>query len=162
MLQPRPCSGLSSSRGLAPRTRPSCVREPLAHSVNYAVLGLDVSYDRNWNHWFEIAEYSNGMEAWGFLWPSLVWRFSVSRFVFLCVVTPSPPKDLFKGILKLPCPALVFTLLWFSRDFWEVQTLWSWVRWLWTGFWIHSARFEPTFSIPEIDDKTRVDWRTKA
>ena len=30
--------------------------------------------------------------AWGFLWPSLVWRCSVSRFVFSCVVTPSSPK----------------------------------------------------------------------
>ena len=53
--------------------RPSIFRELLGHSVKCAVLGLDVSYDRNWNqrahiyrrqqHVFKIAEYSNGMDS---------------------------------------------------------------------------------------------------
>ena len=30
--------------------------------------------------------------AWGFLWPRLVWRCSVRRFFFSCVVSPSSPK----------------------------------------------------------------------
>ena len=50
-------------------------REPLDHTVNCAVLGLDVSHDRHWNQRayicrrqqhsdrFEIAGYSNGMDS---------------------------------------------------------------------------------------------------
>ena len=49
--------------------------------------------------------------AWDFLWPSLVLRCLVSRFVFSCVVTPS---DLFEGYVENSMPALVVSLLWYS------------------------------------------------
>ena len=81
-LEPRRCSVLCKANvrqniwvicQAAGDWRPSIFRELLGHSKKCAVLGLDVSYERNWNqrayicrrqrHGFEIAEYSNGMDS---------------------------------------------------------------------------------------------------
>ena len=81
-LEPRRCSVLCKANvrqniwvicQAAGDWRPSIFRELLGHSKKCAVLGLDVSYERNWNqrayicrrqqHGFEIAEYSNGMDG---------------------------------------------------------------------------------------------------
>ena len=81
-LEPRCCSVLCKANvrqniwvvcQAAGDWRPCIFREPLGHSVNCAVLGLDISYDRKWNqracicrrqqNGFEIAEYSHGMDS---------------------------------------------------------------------------------------------------
>ena len=44
---------------------------------------------------------------------------------FLCRDALTAQKICLKGKLKIPCPALIVALLWFSRDLREVQTPWS-------------------------------------
>ena len=107
--------------------------------------------------------------AWGFPWPSLVLRCLVSRFIYSCVVTQFSPKDLCEGYIENSVPALVVSLLWFSRDLRGPNLLILSpliVNWLLNP----CARFEPTFSTPdtfqvqilsEIYDKARVNRRKK-
>ena len=44
---------------------------------------------------------------------------------FMCPDALFTQKICLKGILKIPCPVLVVSLLGFSQDLKEVRTLWS-------------------------------------
>ena len=86
---------------------------------------------------------------------------------FVCRDALFAQKICLKGMLKIPCPSLVVSLLGFSRDMREVRTHWTIVYWLLNP----SVYCEPTFSIPdtfqvqiitEIYDETRVNRRIKA
>ena len=68
-----------------------------------------------------------------------------------------------KGKLKIPCPALMVSLLCFSWYLREVQNALCWVWWLWTGFWIQLHALKWHFQLQILfKSKTRVYWSTKA
>ena len=77
---------------------------------------------------FEIAEYSDGMDSVT-VWLSMTQsslevlgkkvRFSMCRDALFA------QKICLKGKLKISCPALIVSLLWFSRDLSDDQTPWS-------------------------------------
>ena len=59
-------------------------------------------------------------------WPCVVWLALRAK---MCDTNHIPRATAYL--------TLIFSLLWFSRDLREAWTLWSWVWWLWTGFWTH-------------------------
>ena len=68
-----------------------------------------------------------------------------------------------KGKLKIPCPALMVSLLCFSWYLREVQNALCWVWWFWTGFWIQLHALKRHFQLQILfKSKTRVYWSTKA
>ena len=150
--------------------------------MSCAALALDVSYDRNWNqrahicqgqrHGFEIAEYSDGMDSvrLSMSQSSLEMLGKQIRF-FMCRDDFFAQKISAESIMKIPYLALVFCLLWFSRDLRKAQTFLFLSPMIEKWLLNPSTRFEPTFSSPDtfqvqiltkIYDKTRVYMRTKA
>ena len=103
--------------------------------MSCAALGLDISNDGNWNQrayicrrrqqGFEIAEDSpgNGMDSIR-LFMTLS-SLEVQICFFMCCDPFFAQKMCVEGILKILCLALVFSLLWFSRDLRGALTLWS-------------------------------------
>ena len=153
------------------------------HSViAWTVLHWDWTYPMKWfqqrvyicqgqQHEFEITEYSKEGTAWGFLWPSLVWRCSVRRLVFLCLVMPSSPKiSIWRVNWKFH--ALHWWFLCFAfLDTWErsrtpcaesddFELASESNCMLWND--IFNSRYFSRAILTEIYDKTRVYWRTKA
>ena len=129
-------SGWSVRLQAAGDWRPCSVREPFGHRVSCAALGLDVSYDRNWNqrayicqgqrHGFEIAEYCDGMDSvrLSMSQSSLEMLGKQIRF-FMCLDDFFAQKISAECIMKIPYLALVFCLLWLSRDLRKAQTFCS-------------------------------------
>ena len=98
--------------------------------MSFAALGLVVSFEKNWNqrayisqrqqHGFEIAEYRNGMDRkrLAMIQSSLEVLTVLCKQIrfFMCRDAFFAQKICVEGVLKIPCLALVFCLLWFSRD----------------------------------------------
>ena len=93
--------------------------------------------DGNWNQrayicrrrqqGFEIAEDSpgNGMDSIRLFMTLSSLEQIGGADLFLCCDPFSTQKMCVEGILKILCLALVFSLLWFSRDLRGALTLWS-------------------------------------
>ena len=105
---------LSGCRGLAPMYLQGAI---LGHWV-----GSDVSHDKNWNqrayicrrqqHGFEIAEYSNGMySVRPFMTQSSFGVLGKQIRFFICRDASFAQKICAECILKIPCPALIVSLL---------------------------------------------------
>ena len=122
------------------------------------------------------------MDSRGFLWPSLVWRFLVSRmigWVFMCCDALFTQKICLKGILKTPALHWLFLCLGFHKT-WERS--WPYhpygpesddckpasesICMLWAN--IFNSRYLSSANSnwklkkkSEIYDETRVIWRIK-
>ena len=79
---------------------------------------------------WEIAAYSNRMDSTRLYITQSNLEMLGKQIGFLFVRTPSLPK---KFVWRVCWKFLALSFL----DLLGVHTLWSWVLWLWTGFWFH-------------------------